>query len=850
MERRPIRIAVWSDDGSVPAVVLEAVLHNSDRLVWTGVFTDASSFVEPIDVVVLPIRDRHLDGRAHGVSTLAALQPSARVLLMADSFPPRLRHAAHVLGITAFATTRSTHATIAAAIVDTADGKRANYVATDESAGSGQPSWLGEKEGLSQRESQVLELCADGLSNREIADQLYLNVETVKSHLKRIYQRLDIHNRAAAAAFVHRYGQMPAFRPIDWTAPSRPATAATAASAGRRRRLAEELGLDDETLRERRNLLGLADAPSANLRRHLPAVLAGLESHLLRTLSRWRDNEYLARLVATEEAASRVLDHQRRYVTDLFGGDFGQAHTDAMLRTGAAHHRLGLEPQWYVLAFVDLICEHLPLLLLEPVTVEAVDDVCTLISAVLTDVCLGLDAYELSVAQELLSETGPPEAPDLHPAAPGEPGAPSAGPHGRPPNDTDGRRRTMLKISVSDVELERRRAFIELDDARISTLRQLAPAIDAAVPATLAAFYRLVHESPHLTGLMTPEMIERLMAQVAAYWTQLASSSFERSHAASRIRVGVIHERIGISPQFYLAGLAQQLRSIVHSVASPDTPILAADPLAAVDALVRAVVFDLAFVLDAYIDARIESFLDAERFASHLVAHLATAVAVVDSRNRIQYANDQLLAYVGFPAGVLRRMPVEDALHLDGVVDTIDAARGADSGRASTVVDDRGRRLRITCVALQRATTGAEGLIAVVVDDLTEVIRASNDTGAEDARFATVLEAVGAVAWEIDIESLTVLAVSRAGADVFGARDVDLVGSSSWLHRLAAEDRDSAISFLRSIDIGERRHATHRIVPGDGSLIWMTTSAVGTRDAAGRRTVSAVSVPTDVPPDT
>lgn len=52
---------------------------------------------------------------------------------------------------------------------------------------------------LSDRESEVLALIARGLTNAQIADELYLSVETVKTYVKRLYAKLNVHNRAQAA---------------------------------------------------------------------------------------------------------------------------------------------------------------------------------------------------------------------------------------------------------------------------------------------------------------------------------------------------------------------------------------------------------------------------------------------------------------------------------------------------------------------------------------------------------------------------------------------------------------------------------------------------------------------------
>ncbi|MFE0022509.1 response regulator [Amycolatopsis sp. NPDC059021] len=59
---------------------------------------------------------------------------------------------------------------------------------------------------LSRRESEVLRLVADGLSNAEIAAKLFLTQATVKSHLVHIYAKLDVDSRTAAVAVARRRG--------------------------------------------------------------------------------------------------------------------------------------------------------------------------------------------------------------------------------------------------------------------------------------------------------------------------------------------------------------------------------------------------------------------------------------------------------------------------------------------------------------------------------------------------------------------------------------------------------------------------------------------------------------------
>ncbi|MEQ1847827.1 MAG: response regulator transcription factor, partial [Nitrospira sp.] len=51
---------------------------------------------------------------------------------------------------------------------------------------------------LTDREQEILVCAAAGRSNKEIADQLYVSVETVKTHLHHIYQKLSVGGRVEA----------------------------------------------------------------------------------------------------------------------------------------------------------------------------------------------------------------------------------------------------------------------------------------------------------------------------------------------------------------------------------------------------------------------------------------------------------------------------------------------------------------------------------------------------------------------------------------------------------------------------------------------------------------------------
>ncbi|MGE2730042.1 response regulator [Mycolicibacterium vaccae] len=66
--------------------------------------------------------------------------------------------------------------------------------------------WPGARQGLTQRESEILALVVNGLTNRAIAAKLVIGEETVKTHLSSIYRKLGVGDRTGAVATALREG--------------------------------------------------------------------------------------------------------------------------------------------------------------------------------------------------------------------------------------------------------------------------------------------------------------------------------------------------------------------------------------------------------------------------------------------------------------------------------------------------------------------------------------------------------------------------------------------------------------------------------------------------------------------
>jgi len=62
------------------------------------------------------------------------------------------------------------------------------------------------REGLTDRELEILTLIAEGASNREIGDRLYLSEKTIKNYVTSIFQKLQMNDRTQAAVYALQHG--------------------------------------------------------------------------------------------------------------------------------------------------------------------------------------------------------------------------------------------------------------------------------------------------------------------------------------------------------------------------------------------------------------------------------------------------------------------------------------------------------------------------------------------------------------------------------------------------------------------------------------------------------------------
>jgi DNA-binding NarL/FixJ family response regulator len=199
---RRVRVAAVNDYELVVQGLAGLLGRFDDRLEVVDAIVIGEPLAGPVDVALYDTYGRTGVG-VDALKQLLATPAVAKVALFTVELTPDAVAEARGVGVAGFISKSLTGDQIADALVRIADGEA--VIASTPSPGepTDELIWPGKDLGLTEQQSEILALLAQGLSNREIAAAMYLSPETVKTYLRPIFRTLGVRNRVEAAAYVH-----------------------------------------------------------------------------------------------------------------------------------------------------------------------------------------------------------------------------------------------------------------------------------------------------------------------------------------------------------------------------------------------------------------------------------------------------------------------------------------------------------------------------------------------------------------------------------------------------------------------------------------------------------------------
>ena len=177
---------------------LSAVFNNDPRFTVVAIAADGERFVEAVDrvfcdVAVIGWEMPFMDGRAV-LATLKDREDAPRIVVYTGSTKPGISRQVLQLGGAGFCSKQDKPEVLVETVASVAEGRMVFPFMSIDAPQTGM------FDSLTRRERELLSSLAEGKTNAQLAKALNISLNTVKFHLKNVYEKLGASNRAQAVA--------------------------------------------------------------------------------------------------------------------------------------------------------------------------------------------------------------------------------------------------------------------------------------------------------------------------------------------------------------------------------------------------------------------------------------------------------------------------------------------------------------------------------------------------------------------------------------------------------------------------------------------------------------------------
>jgi DNA-binding NarL/FixJ family response regulator len=211
--RTPIRVALVDDYDVVLMGLARMFDDYRDRVVIVEI--DANEAVEDQVDIVLYDSFAQPESDRDEISVLVASPRARKVVVYTWNFHPELVDSAKRRGAAGYISKTLPARELVAALEAIHAGAVVVSDAPPRVRSAPGLDWPGRREGLTDRESEILALITQGKGNAEVAALTFLSPNTVKSYIRLIYRKINVQSRTQAVLWGVDHGFTPDHRRID-----------------------------------------------------------------------------------------------------------------------------------------------------------------------------------------------------------------------------------------------------------------------------------------------------------------------------------------------------------------------------------------------------------------------------------------------------------------------------------------------------------------------------------------------------------------------------------------------------------------------------------------------------------
>ncbi|MFC0678478.1 response regulator transcription factor [Lysobacter korlensis] len=210
----PICVALVDDYDVVLIGLAHMFDRYRDRIVVAEIDANQATN-DAVDIVLYDSFAQPESDQDH-IAELVRNPNASRVVVYTWNFHPELVESARALGVDGYLSKTLAARDLVAALERIHAGEKIFMDAPPRRASSANGlDWPGRREGITDRESEILALITQGKSNAEVAMLTYLSPNTVKSYIRSVYRKIGVDSRTQAVLWGVDHGFTPDHHRID-----------------------------------------------------------------------------------------------------------------------------------------------------------------------------------------------------------------------------------------------------------------------------------------------------------------------------------------------------------------------------------------------------------------------------------------------------------------------------------------------------------------------------------------------------------------------------------------------------------------------------------------------------------
>jgi len=157
---------------------------------------------------------------------------------------------------------------------------------------------------------------------------------------------------------------------------------------------------------------------------------------------------------------------------------------------------------------------------------------------------------------------------------------------------------------IASEEVRLRKAFLEFTDDDVAILESVNELAKRYADPLIEDFYRHVLAFEETRAFFSdPEVLAHVQNMQKAYFKRLTQGNYDQDYVANRVKIGVIHERIGLPVKSYFGMYCFYLRAVLERLREEcnDEPERA---FTVFNSLMKLTFFDMGLAIDTYIESR------------------------------------------------------------------------------------------------------------------------------------------------------------------------------------------------------------------------------------------------------